>query len=427
MKAKSIRARLANITAGIALSAVASVCLADDTDIYLNAGPGMPPGSEPMVMFSLDFRPNLGSTACQGNECDTLIAEGWMKPTGPYTFFDVLRGALRKVMDPLQGVRVGLMLNHDHIQNCNGPAQTGCSGGGYIAMGYELFELGDGNDAKAKFHGILDSMPTPLGVQSHSYQGKELYYELFRYLTGQDIYNGHNGWTDYATDAAENLDDDGAGYTWDRSIESGSEYDSPLESVGECVNMYAVNMMFQVSNNDGDSDDAIKAAVADQGFGNSQRVFNDVIRYMHDADIANGSYGDAPQLDGTQNLTSYFIVDPNQINRTTLGYAQAGGTGTPLELTDDPDELVRTLQELFNQILSVSTTFVAASVPVNVFNRAEIVDNVFLALFQVDADNKPGWIGNVKKLRLQTYDGGGFLVDSLDQPAVAADGRIRYD
>jgi len=92
-----------------------------------------------------------------------------------------------------------------------------------------------------------------------------------------------------------------------------------------------------------------------------------------------------------------------------------------------PDELVRVLQEIFNQILSVSTTFVAASVPVNVFNRAEIVDNVFLALFQVDENNKPGWTGNVKKLRL--YDNGvsAFLVDALDQSAIAADGRIRFD
>ena len=35
---------------------------ADDTDVYLNNGIGLPPGSEPMVMFSLDYRSNLGST-----------------------------------------------------------------------------------------------------------------------------------------------------------------------------------------------------------------------------------------------------------------------------------------------------------------------------------------------------------------------------
>ena len=67
--------------------------LADDTDVYMNAGAGLPANSEPMVMFSLDYRPNLGSTACSGGACDTLIAEGYMKAAGPYTFFDVLRCA----------------------------------------------------------------------------------------------------------------------------------------------------------------------------------------------------------------------------------------------------------------------------------------------------------------------------------------------
>jgi type IV pilus assembly protein PilY1 len=432
MSSKQISARLTHVAAGIALSAVMSVSLADDTDIYLNPGAGLPAGSEPMVMFSLDYRPNLGSTACNGNECDTLIKEGYMAPTGPYTFFDVLRGALRKVMEPLEGVRVGLMLNHDNQNNCEGPAASKCSNGGYIALGFQPFLKGDTNGAKKSFHAVLDAMPVPQGNQSHSYQGKELFYEYFRYLTGQDVYNGHNGWTDYQTDATDNLDADafdpnGVYFGWDKTIEQGQRYRTPIDSGAQCVNIYSVNMMFQVANQDDDSDSAIEQTISNQGFGSKQRTFADVIRYMHDADLANGNYGAAPALDGTQNLTSYFVVDPSQINKTTIGYAHAGGTGTPLAMSENPDELVRTLQEIFNQILSVSTTFVAASVPVNVFNRAEIVDNVFLALFQVDENNKPGWIGNVKKLRLQDLGDAAFLTDALDQAAVAADGRIRFD
>ncbi|MDH3419045.1 MAG: PilC/PilY family type IV pilus protein [Gammaproteobacteria bacterium] len=426
MNAKSIWARLSHVAAGIALSAVASVCLADDTDIYLNPGAGLPAGSEPMVMFSLDYRPNLGSTACNGNECDTLIAEGYMAPAGPYTFFDVLRAALRKAMEPLDGIRVGLMLNHENQNNCEGP-NSGCSNGGYIAMGFQPFLTGDTNGAKAQFHAILEAMPTPQGNQSHAYQGKELFFEFFRYLTGGDIYNGHNGWTDYATNANDNLDVDGAAYDWDPTIEQGPRYRTPIDANAQCVNTYSVNFMFQVSNQESDSDSAIEEPIGNGGFGSQQSDFDDVLAYLHDADLANGSYGSAPNVPGRQNVTSYFLIDDNFINNTTIGYAHAGGTGTPLELTEDPDDLVRVLQEIFNQILSVSTTFVAASVPVNVFNRAEIVDNVFLALFQVDENNRPGWTGNVKKLRLYDNGGAAFLVDSLDQPAVAPDGRIRFD
>jgi type IV pilus assembly protein PilY1 len=421
------RKRLFHLLAGFTLTAIASVGAADDTDIYINPGAGLPVGSEPMVMFSLDYRPNLGSTACNGTECDQLIAEGWLRPQGPYTFFDVLRAVLRRVMDPLEGVKVGLMLNHDNTQDCNGPNAVKCSNGGYIAMGFELFTLGDTNGAKAKFHGILDAMPTPGGGQSHSYQGKELFFELFRYLTGQEIYNGHNGWTDYFTDASQNLPLDARGYSWDTGIEQGPDYVTPIDPMSQCSSLYSVNMMFQVSNQEDGADAEMGRLVADGGLDGKFPDFPDVIRYLHDADLGNGRYGTVADLDDTQNLTSYFLVDPVFINTTTTEYAQAGGTGLPLPLSTDPEELTLTLQNIFQQVLSVSTTFVAASVPVNVFNRAELTDNVFLALFQVDENLRPAWVGNLKKLRLASNNGATFLVDSLGNPAVAADGRINFD
>ena len=337
-------------------------------------------------------------------------------------------------MDPLEGVKVGLMLNHDNRNNCEGYGRTGCSNGGYIAMGFEEFEVGDTNGAKAYFHAILDAMPTPQGNMSHSYQGKELFFEFFRYLTGQGVYNGHNGWTDYGTTNKKNVDFDNPGSDWDSSLEmppaSWPKYRTPLESGGECSKIFTVNSMFQVSNQDDHSDDAIEAAVSSGGFGSSQAKFANVIQYMYDADLADGNYGTAPNLPDQQNVTSYFLIDPNHINTTTIGYADAGGTGAPLELSENPDELVATLEEIFKQILSVSTTFVAASVPVNVFNRAEITDNVYIALFQVDKDARPAWVGNVKKLKLigaNSSSSNSALLDALGQGAVAGDGRLRFD
>ena len=407
---------------------------ADDTDVYINRGASLPSDSMPMVMFSLDYRPNLGSTSCGQGQCATLIAEGYMSPTGPYTYFDVLRGALRKVMDPLEGLKVGLMLNHDNKVKCSGFGRTGCSNGGYIAMGFTEFKQNDSNGAKARFHNILDSMPTPQGNLSHSYQGKELFFEFFRYLTGQNVYNAHNGWTDYGTNNKKNLDFDTPNASWDTSIElppgNLPKYDSPLSSAGACSKIYTVNSMFQVSNQEADSDDAIEDPVSSGGFGSAQKDFPDVIQYLNDADLANGNYGTVPDLDDKQNVTSYFLIDGKHINTTTISYAKAGGTGLPLELSENPDELVATLQEIFKQILSVSTTFVAASVPVNVFNRAEITDNVYVALFQVDGDGKPTWVGNVKKLKLlgaNNTASGAALVDATGYGAVAGDGRIRFD
>jgi len=301
-------------------------------------------------------------------------------------------------------------------------------------MGFQTFEKGDGNGAKANFHKILDSMPVPKGGLSHTYQGKELFFELFRYLTGQGVYNAHNGYTDYGTNNTDNLNVDNLAISWDTSIETGAKvkpvYSSPLAAAGACSKLYSINLMFQVSNQEDDSDDAISNPIGSGGFGTSPRTFPDVIKYLNDADLANGNYGTVKDLDDKQNLISYFIVDKTKINTTTIGYARAGGTGVPLALSEDPDELVATLQEIFKQILSVSTTFVAASVPVNVFNRAEITDNVFIALFQVDGQGKPYWVGNVKKLRLAGANDSSAtaaLVDATGTPAIAGDGRIRFD
>ncbi len=426
--------KIAVTTTLAALVSTVGTVRADDTDVYMNPGSGLPSGSEPMVMFSLDYRPNLAATACNGDECDTLINEGYMSSTGPYTFFDVLRGALRKVFDPLEGVRVGLMINHDNINDCVGFGRTKCSNGGYIAMGFERFEANDSNGAKERFHTILDSIPTPLGNLSHSYQGKELFFEFFRYLTGQSVFNAHNGYTDFGTDNTFNLDTDYPAIAWDPEIESGPQtkpiYLSPLEQAGACSKLYTVNVLFQVSNQEDDSDVEIAEPVSSGGLGSPQRTFPDVIQYLNDADLASGKYGSVPDLDDKQNVISYFIVDENNINTMTRGYARAGGTGVPLALSEDPDELVATLSEVFKQILSVSTTFVAASVPVNVFNRAEITDNVYIALFQVDKQARPYWVGNVKKLKIagaNDSSAAGTIVDALGDPAVAADGRIRFD
>ena len=71
--------KLIQLTSGSVLLLLTAICIADDTDVYLNVGAGLPAGSEPMIIFSLDYRPNLGSTVCNGSECDTLIAEGYMK------------------------------------------------------------------------------------------------------------------------------------------------------------------------------------------------------------------------------------------------------------------------------------------------------------------------------------------------------------
>lgn len=457
MNTLPVRRGLRVLLVGAALVFASFPVRADDTDIYLN--PSVPAGGEPLVMFVLDWRPNLGSTvSCPaGSYCDELRATGYLQDGRAAgsgistTFFHMLRAVLLRVLDPLEGVRIGFMLNHSNQNNCAGyPPQAKCSNGAYVLFGFNSMTGGTddpdtwqttGEDPdKVALATKLMNIPMPQGNQAHPFQGKELYFELFRYLTGQNVYNGHTGFIDFGDGPNDNvnLDVDRPQISWDSTIEVVSagtpNYVSPLLTATQCSKIFVINLMFQVSQQEDDSDAALRATKASGGLAGinlagNNNTFANVIQYMNDVDLADGTFGTAPDIEGDQNVVSYFIVDPTKINQTTTGYAAAGGTGVPLPLSDDPALLIDTLTGIFKSILSVSTTFVAPSVPVNVFNRSQILNEVFLALFEADEDGLPFWPGNLKKLVIadNASTGEPELQDVNGINAIDFDGRIRHN
>ncbi len=440
------------ILLGMLLLSISTSPRADDIDIYVASGASAT--SEPMVMFVIDWRPNLASTICNSfssGDSDATIAAacGWQssfvsyftaadKADNKIIYFELLRAVLKQVMASLSGIKVGLMINHDN--NCTGgttagPAKTGCSNGAYVMSGFKSLDSTDANGNKAAFHAKLAAIPEPQGAASHKFQGKEVYFELFRYLTGQGIYNGHLGWKDYAnTDNSDNLN--GAetpnynAISWDTAIESGTNYVTPIAATADCAKIFAINILFQVTQQEGDSDSAITAAKGLGGMNSlvlsgSSNKFETVLSWMYNNDLADGTYGTAPNVTGKQNVTSYFLVDSP--NTSTNSYANAGGTTAAIGLGTDPAAMATKISNVFNQILSVSTTFVAASVPVNVFNRTEFLDDVYIALFEAEKNGKPKWVGDLKKLKIQQDAFGQYYIgDVSGNAAFSSDSRINY-
>ena len=424
----------ATVFALLLLNGLYSTSHGDDTDIYSRVATN--PASAPVVMLVLDYRPNLGNSLCQaGSDCENLLGteinNHITKTSGTVTTFDAMRAVFATLINQIEGVRLGAMISHD--DNCkkkSGPSASGCSNGAYILQGAKPMLANDGNGAKQALLEKLAAIPVPQGNLAHSYQGKEVYFELFRYLSGQGIYNGHLGYQDYGNSSTSgNLNDDFPSAAWDSSIENGGDYLSPITEGQSCTSLYAVNLLFQVSNHEDDSDDAIKANTSQGGMGLSGNniTFPDVISWTANNDIET-------DIAGEQTLKSYFFS--THVNTKTNGYASAGGTGSAISWTDDAQgmqQLLFDLRELFRNIISESTTLVAASVPVNVFNRAEINANLYTATFRVDPLGKPNWPGNLKKLEIDTVpfvDGSGeetIIKDALNNRAIAADGRIRYD
>jgi len=480
----------------------AAPAAADDTDIYLNLGLGGGVKGPPLVMMSLDLRPNLGSSecsnvlaACSGGTCscedqlgteifqalDLVDAAGSPVPDGisdyaqhgaanlgtdglttgveywnglKVTMFDGMRAVFAVLFSSIQGVEVGMMINHDDSCNGNpdaGPtvipsgAANGCSNGAYILKGF--FDPTDTVE-RAKLLDKLAAIPVPSTKingttwNGHPYQLREMYLEYYRYITGGPLYNAWLGYESFNSKLPKkNLMDGGNDVNSllapDPDTYSGSgasaNYISPFSrgssSDWACSKLFMVNTLDAVSNSAADSDAEISKP-APLGLGISSPTDENVIAKLNDLDLADSTLG--INIDGDQTVTSYWVAD--NINTKTNGYATSGGTGTAYS-HGNPREALDSLRSIFREIISVSTTFVAASVPVNVFNRAEVVDNVYLALFQ--AEQEPRWPGNVKKLKIAevtTTDGAGntttklVIQDADNQTAFSSDdGRIKSD
>jgi type IV pilus assembly protein PilY1 len=582
----------------------------DDTEIYLNNDAVL--AGAPLIMLTLDYRPNLTASVCGGydptdatSNCFTTfwkctefqttvetdeetgeettvfardaqgnkicIADtnnnnansGWVPwlpdpdsnqpdrnpiiPVDPdaVNFFEIFVAALNRVFEGLleekgEGkFRLGMMLNNADTTTGQCGAGQGvagrndnqkCSNGGFVFLGFNDFTYEYKTQFIVKLLSLLPVLPQ--GNVSHSFQGAELYMELFRYLTGQDVLNAHNGYDNYGFSATGNNPPQNVGYTlgftgddvpriiipdsndadsnafvnpqigWDATIETAYSTSSttslyvssltssaltpiglssiaappaisytPPDAIGtdideaisnslqyrynsplfeNCSRVYVLNFMFAVSNQENESDDFIEAARTEQGLGitvSASDAFADVIGELYRTDladpdnpynaalgpVANGGTGQLDLLE-KQNVTSYFFVDPSQLQQATQkGYALAGNTVVPRALSSDPDQLVEDISNTLSSILSISTTFVSATVPVNVFNRSESLDNVFFGVFQAEEDEQ--WPGNVKRLKLQVNADSQVLqvVDAncTDQNCVDAiseiDGRIRND
>jgi len=327
-------------------------------------------------------------------------------------------------------------------------------------MGFNSLQEDDANRTKAMFREILDSIPT--NGTAHSYQGRELFFEFLHYLKGWPVWNAFNGFTSF--DASKETADVNInpghralweskphirpmvkgfapdleiieGWDLDQEVAGTSQdpqgsYISPLGPESICAKIFTVNFMFGPSTQDDGPNDSQAEIERRTGLGrNCQGVqcqFSNMIRYLNTTDLA-------PSIDGDQKVVSYFLSRPQpsgNLHPALWEYAKAGGTVAPLALSDDPEEIVAALTEVIKQILSISTTFTAAALPVNSFDRSQVLSDVFLALFQpTDHIANKYWWGNVKKLKLQGIDTIGeevVLVDANNQPAIAPDGRIKF-
>jgi type IV pilus assembly protein PilY1 len=147
---------------------------------------------------------------------------------------------------------------------------------------------------------------------------------------------------------------------------------------------------------------------------------DDVAKYLYETDLSS-SY------EGQQNIITYTIGFTVQSQHNLLGRAAEKGHGRYF-YSGNAQELASAFQDIVNEILEKSTSFVAPLVPVSRLERTTAGDKLYLALFQ--PVNGGMWSGNIKKFGVAQENNAlsgismGDMIDANGGPALDKDGQI---
>jgi type IV pilus assembly protein PilY1 len=147
---------------------------------------------------------------------------------------------------------------------------------------------------------------------------------------------------------------------------------------------------------------------------------DDVAKYLYDIDLRS-------DLTEQQNIVTYTIGFTIHSQHNLLERGAAKGHGRYF-FSDNAQQLADAFQDIVNEILEKSTSFVAPLVPVSRMERTSAGDKIYLALFQPVSGGM--WSGNIKKFGVaqetSTLSGItiGDIIDANGAAALGQDGQI---
>ena len=366
--------------------------------------------------------------------------------------------AIQQILQALVNSRVTVLLNHAHQGPVSGacafadlasiPGQRqdtlACSNGAYVFKG--LTNLADPLQLTALLTQIVAgiSSTTLLGAANGAtrftnmpYQTKEIYAELAKYLRGDAIFNGHLGYFDYGdSNAATNLNASLPLLSWDASSATetadGKTYQSGLAAYPQACTINLLHVQLTAAAQQEDSDAALQTLFPGaDGDGNGLLSLPELV----DTAATGGfRFGAAD----TRLINSSFVVQDNLFTVgdlsdfdkiQNLGSNVSGYSGV-LGLLGRGQNIAASLIKT----LAIDTSLGSISVASSRSTSNGITDAAYLPVFRPDKDQKPAWVGNLKRLKLRSKpspEKGFVVVDARDVSsapavsAIAADGRIR--
>ena len=329
----------------------------------------------------------IGNTSSDcSKKSNTLATGNWLnfylsydEMVGRLPRIDVAKKVITDILETINGVRVGIMVFN----------KGSCVGGRVLTYIQDIDEHHNRQDLIDDINAIIPETGTPLA---------QTLYEAGLYFKGAiSAYNPHRpGTLDYA------------GH-------------NPIQ--------YSCQKNFVIYLTDGgshlDDDDILRTVIGDQdgdqreppGAPNDPRpedpsgtdFMDDVAKYLYDHDLSS-------TLEGIQNVTTYTIsfriqdgIANDLLRRTALH-----GHGK-YYTAQNAAELAYSFSNVFSEVLTRSSSYVAPVVPVSRMEKATAGDKLYLAFFKPKLSSM--WTGNIKKYGVQqTNDAANGLVvgDILD-------------
>lgn len=305
------------------------------------------------------------------------------------TKLTIAKRVIRDFLDTMNGVRIGVMVFN--------PAVNDNSEGGRIQSSIKSLNATTRAQLKTDVNNIVAQTWTPLA---------ETLYEAGLYFRG------------------------GASY-----FNSGVVYTSPIQF--HCQKNYVIIITDGDSTRDRNS--ILTTAVGDQdGDGREPGGANEVHYLVDGQDMLGTDYLDdvaqylyetdlSSSFESQQNIITYTIGFTVQSQHNLLGRTAEKGHGRYF-YSDNAQQLADAFQDIINEILEKSSSFVAPLVPVSRWERTSAGDKIYLALFQPVEDGM--WSGNVKKFGVAQQNNLlsgisiGDIVDANGAAAVDKDGQI---
>ncbi|MBT8768994.1 pilus assembly protein [Metapseudomonas boanensis] len=141
--------------------------------------------------------------------------------------------------------------------------------------------------------------------------------------------------------------------------------------------------------------------------------FDDWAKFLHNYGVPVAGTGSDEQLPPRVKITTYTIdVFNKQQNAQQTGLmlsASEGVGGGRYFAAKSEGEIVSAIDSALSDILSVSSTFAAVTLPLSATNRAQQENQVFIGMFRPYGD--PRWYGNLKRYQIALFNGVPELAD----------------